>query len=237
MKLHDFDKKDYALRALQENYEVPFNVKNLSMIDTKKMLKKVRDLTMEAKKASDFYKNQASPAYMKLVFMEQALSKHFNMLASRPKPRIVVENEEVEKSQAILAAQDMVDTVQKMVEQVSDMMVKELPALVQSIESEIGVNESQNFNTQVTEALTSLNTTLAESRTKLQEALNGITGQGGAVDAFAGDSGSEEPDAMGGDMGTDMGDMGAEAPEMPVEPEAPEAPEVSPTGAAGRAKR
>jgi len=239
MKLTDFDKKDYASRALQENYELPFNVKSLSILDTKNMLKKVRTLAMEAKQSPNFYDTTTTPAYMKLVFMEQALVKHFNMLAARPKPRIVVENEEVEKSQAILAAQDMVDTVQKMVEQVSDMLVKELPALTQSIESEIGVNESQTFSTQVTEALTALNTTLTESRTTLQNALNGITGQGGGPEAFAPDAGGADMAAPEGDMAAPEGDMAAggadmAAPELPAEPEAPE---VAPTGGAGREKR
>jgi len=40
------------------------------------MLKKVRQLTNEAKQSKDFYKNQTNPSYMKLVFMEQALNSH-----------------------------------------------------------------------------------------------------------------------------------------------------------------
>ena len=165
--------------------------------------------------------------------MEQALSKHFAEISLR-KPRIVVENEEVEKSQVVLAAQDLVDQVQKMVEEVSDMLVKELPALTDSVQSEIGVNESETFNQQVSEALTSLQAALTQSQATLKTALNGITGQGGA-EAF---------DA-GGDMGAPGGDMGAE---LDVEEPLPgggeeemdigiEAPEEEPLGGAGRPKR
>ena len=125
MKLTDFNQKAYASKALQENYNLSMKLDKLSIPDTKNLLKKVRSLANEAKQQSDFYKNQASPSYMKLVFMEEALVNHYNVLVSNP-PRIVVENEEVEKSQVVLAAQDMVDTVQKMIEQVSDMLVKEL---------------------------------------------------------------------------------------------------------------
>ena len=117
MKLTDFNQKTYASKALQENYNVSLNVTKLSLPDTKNMLKKIRTLATEAKQQSDFYKNQAAPSYMKLVFMEEALVNHFNSLISNPIPQIVVENEEVEKSQVVLAAQDMVDTVQKMIEQ------------------------------------------------------------------------------------------------------------------------
>ena len=167
--------------------------------------------------------------------MEQALSKHFAEISLR-KPRIVVENEEVEKSQVVLAAQDLVDQVQKMVEEVSDMLVKELPALTDSVQSEIGVNESETFNQQVSEALTSLQAALTQSQATLKTALNGITGQGGA-EAF--DAGGD----MGGDMaGGEMGaDIGVEEPlpgggeeEMNVDLETPE---EEPLGGAGRPKR
>jgi hypothetical protein len=237
MKLTDFDKNpiENATKALKEHYDLPFNVRKMSYAQARDMLNKVRGLMGETKQSADFYESQKNSSYLKLVFMEQALSKHFAEISLR-KPRIVVENEEVEKSQVVLAAQDLVDQVQKMVEEVSDMLVKELPALTDSVQSEIGVNESQTFNQQVSEALTSLQAALTTSQATLKSALNSITGQGGA-EAF---------DA-GGDMGGDMagGDMGAE---LDVEEPLPgggeeemdigiEAPEEEPLGGIGRPKR
>jgi hypothetical protein len=228
-----------AQRALKEQYEVPFKVEGMSMTSTKSMLQKVRGLISETKQASDFYRKQTSPAYMKMVFMEQALVHHFNDLRNRPQPRIVFENEEVDKSQVVLAAQDMVDSVQKMVEQVSDMLVKELPALSDSVQSEIGVNEGEQFTSQATEALTGLTAALTQAKTSLQGALNAITGQGGdfgvgapeeaGADAMAGDAAA----GLGGEVGAEMppmDDMGAE--ELPAEE-----PEPEPVAGAGRAKR
>lgn len=237
MKLTDFEKNNYAPQALKENYKMSFDVSKMSMNDTKDMLTKVRTLAMEAKKSDNFYAHQASPSYMKLVFMEQALVSHYNKLLTN-KPRIVFENEEVEKSQVVLAAQDMVDSVQKMVEEVSDMLVKELPALVDSIQSEIGVNESEQFNSQVTEALTTLTATLTQSKTTLQSALNTITGQGGG--GFGAEAGAEMGAEMGADLGAEAGAAaGAEAAgeEEALPPEPTEEPEVAPVGGVGRAKR
>lgn len=247
MKLNDFDKRNVAVKALAENYNVSFKADKLSLTEAKTMLKKVRSLAMEMKQSADFYKQQANPAYMKLVFMEQALVDQFNRLTSK-KPRIVVENEEVEKSQVVLAAQDMVDSIQKMIEETSDMLVKELPALVGSVESEIGVNESQQFNTQATEALTKLTATLTESRTGMQNALNVITGQGAGFDmgaeagmmpgAEAGMPGTEAgmmPGADAGMPGTEAGAMPDAGAEMPAGKT--EEPEEMPAGGVGRAKR
>jgi hypothetical protein len=242
MKLTELNnnRRAYSTKVLKEQYETSFNVDNMSMSSTRTMLTKVRGLMNESKQSPDYHNSQASSSYMKLVFMEQALSDHYNELRSLPQPRIMVENEEVEKSQVVLAAQDMVDQVQKMLEDVGQMQVKELPALVSSIESEIGVNESQAYNDAVSAQLDTLSAALKESTAALKNALNGVTGQ--AVDA-AFDAGADLGAEAGMDAGLDAGmaageeeaDMGAEAgAEIPPPTEAPEVP---PSGGVGRAKR
>lgn len=222
-----------AKRALKENYNLPFKLDRMSLSETRSMLQKVRGLMSETRQSPSFYKSQNDPSYLKLVFMEQALATYFGQLRAQPKPRIVLENEEVEKSQVVLAAQDMVDSVQKMLEQVSDMLVKEMPALIDSVQSEIGVNEAEQFSSQTTEALGSLTASLTQTKTALQGALNVITGQGGGMaDPGAFDAGDGEDMDMGDEFGdedieADMGD------DMPPEEE----PEEAPVAGVGRALR
>lgn len=239
MKLTDFDKNNFAPKALHENYKMSFNVSTLGKMDTKKMLQKVRSLAMEAREAPDFHNNQTSPSYMKLVFMEQALVSHYNQLALQPQARIVVENEEVEKSQVVLAAQDMVDSIQKMLEDIGQMQVKELPALVDSIESEIGVNEAQTYNDQVSSQLDTLSGALKAAFAALKSARDSITGQGGSFTEPAADAGLDA--GMGDEMaGMDAGmdaSVGAEAEPMPAPELPPEEPEEAPVGSVGRPKR
>lgn len=236
MKLNDFDNKKAAVKALKENYKVAFDPSTLNKTATLSMLRKVRKLAMEAKQAPNFYNNQSSSSYMKLVFMEQALVTHYNDLLKKPSAKIVFENEEVEKSQVVLAAQDLVDSVQKMMEEVSDMKIKELPALVESIQSEIGVNEAEQFNTQVTESLTTLLDTLTQSKAGLQSALGIITGQGGG--GFEAEIGTgEEEVELGGEEAAEMPTEPEGMEELPELPTEPEAPEAAPLGGAGRPKR
>lgn len=240
MKLNELNnnRRSYSTRVLKEQYEMPFNVDNMSMSSTRTMLTKVRGLMNETKQTPDYHNSQSSSSYMKLVFMEQALADHYNELRSQPQPRIMVENEEVEKSQVVLAAQDMVDQVQKMLEDVGQMQVKELPALVSSIESEIGVNESQAYNDQVSGQLDTLSASLKEVSTALKNALNGLTGQ--AVDS-AFDAGADMGAEAGMDAGLDAGmDAGEEEVNMGDELPAPapsEEPEMPASGGVGRAKR
>jgi hypothetical protein len=233
MKLNEFDRKNFANSALKENFEFAFDTSKLSRSTTHAMLSKVKGLIKEAQANADFHKNQHTPSYLKLVFMAQALTEHYSSLKSA---RIVVENEEVQKSEVILAAQDMVNSIQKMIEEVNDMLVKELPALTDRIQSEMGVNESSSFNQSANESLTTLNQTLSQSKTTMQNAMNQLTGIGDASAFGAPASGGDEiavtdikaTDTPAGDelaMDTDVvADLPADEPE---EPEA----------AIGRAKR
>ena len=233
MKLTEFNLKptQAAKKALKEHFNANLDVDSLGLYDTNRMLRKVRGFLGEMKAAGKAHRGEQNPAYLKAVFMEQALATHYATLKSMPiyNTQIVVENEQVEKSQVILAAQEMVDAMQKMVEQVSDMLVKELPAVVDGVNSEVGTNEGQQFNDQVTQALTSLQAALTGAKTGVQGALGVITGQGGEMDMGTGDMGGDlaAPD-MGaepgmGDMGGEElgGDLGGELPEEPAEEPAP----------------
>jgi hypothetical protein len=230
MKLTEFNMKptQAAKKALKEHFNANLDVDSLGLYDTNRMLRKVRGFLGEMKQAGKVHQGQNNPAYLKAVFMEQALATHYATLKSMPiyNQRIVVENEQVEKSQVILAAQEMVDSLQKMVEQVSDMLVKELPAVVDGVNSEVGTNEGEQFNTTVAEALSSIQGALTQAKGSIQGAVGIITGQGGEMDMGAGDMGADlgaEP-GMGDEMGADLGaepemgaDLGADLPEEPSE--------------------
>jgi hypothetical protein len=237
MKLTEFNMKPslVAKTALKENFNQYFNVDNLGPFETKKMLTKVRGLINEAKSKQSGVGTETNAAYLKLVFMEQALNHHYGELRSMPmyNQRVIVENEEVEKSQVVLAAQEMVDAMQKMVEDVSDMLVKELPAVVDGVNSEFGTSEGEQFSSQVSEALTSLQQALTQAKTGIQGALGTITGQGGG--GFGDEMGGEMP-AMGDEMGGEMPAMGDEM-DGGEGPELPEEPEEEPESPIGRAKR
>jgi len=241
MKLTEFNNKPttVATKALKEHFNTSVNFDKLDLHTTNSMLYKVKGLLSEMKTSDKVAQSEQNPTYLKLTFMEQALSHRYGELKTLPmyNPKIVLENEEVEKSQVILAANEMVDELQKMIETVSDMLVKELPAVVDGINSEIGTNEGEQFNSQVTEALSSLQAALTQSKTGLQGALGTITGQGGGFGDEMG--GAEEAPEMGGEemgLGDEEGmDMSGEEPES--EPDLPELPEKNPKPNLGRSTR
>jgi hypothetical protein len=163
------------------------------------------------------------------------LNEHYK---SFKKTRIVVENKAVEDAQNTLAAQDMVDSIQKMIEEVNDMLVKELPALTDSLLSEMGPEASGQFNQLANESLTSLNQALSQSKQGLQQAMNAIIpGNEAGFDASAGgdemavtDIAVKSPE---GDVNAMMGaEVGGAPDDVPVEE-----PEAEMTTGVGRDKR
>lgn len=237
MKINEMNlgKKEVVTRALKENFEVSMNFKKLDAKTTKTMLQRVRGIISESRTSKGAHVRHQNPAYMKAVMMEQALATHYQDL--RVQHQIMLENEEVQKSQVILAAQDMIDSVQKMVEQISKMKVEELPAVVTGVNNEIGTSEGEQFNSSVSQALTTLEESLNSAKTALSQALGTITGEGGEL-APGGDMGGDMGmgDEMGGgeEFGAELeisgGDMGGELPEMPEE-------EPEEVGNAGRKMR
>jgi vacuolar-type H+-ATPase subunit E/Vma4 len=84
---------------------------------------------------------------------------------------------EVQQAQVVLAAQDMVDKMQGMLEDVSELQFKELPALVDSIKNQVGIDQATQFNTDVSSALTALMQSLQGTKQQLDSALGVVTGQ------------------------------------------------------------
>jgi hypothetical protein len=172
---------------------------------------------------------------------EQKLVAGAAMMAAESRLRRAMKrlNEsEVQQAQVVLAAQDMVDKMQGMLEDVTELQFKELPALVDSIKNQVGIEQAQQFNTDATAALSGLVGNLQGAKQQLDTALNVVTGQaapGGAIPgaadaAMAGaDIGAADADmAAADDLGADAAVADMAAADMGAEP---------PAAALGRARR
>ena len=149
----------------------------------------------------------------------------------------VLRESEVQQAQVVLAAQDMVDKMQSMLEDTTEMQFKELPALVDSIRNQIGIEQATQFNGDVTAALQGLVQNLQGAKQQLETALGVVTGQPAPLDtsmAASGVPGAVTPPGaeMGAEIGADVGaDLGAE---VGADLEAGAEP---PKAALGRARR
>jgi hypothetical protein len=105
----------------------------------------------------------------------------------------------------------MVDQVQKMSEQVSAMQFKDLPALVDQIRNEVGIEQSTQYNADASAALSGLLQNLQGAKQQLETALGVVTGQAPQVpgDNLAASLPAEQP-AAGQEEIADLDAAGAD---------------------------
>jgi len=130
---------------------------------------------------------------------------------------------EVQQAQVVLAAQDMTDRIQDTLEDVTEMKFKDLPALVDSIRNEVGMNQAQQYMTDASAALDSLIACLQETKNSIESAQGVITGQ--------------EPVVPGEDDGLDLNQPEPMDTETDTEVDVEAEPESDLEASLGRARR
>lgn len=119
---------------------------------------------------------------------------------------------ELEKAEATLAARNLVDEVQDMLQTASKLQVEDLAALVETMRSNMGADVASAFQSSAQTALQSITDCLTQAKTDLDNAVLTATGEEsmsasapagdlGGLDDMSGelDAPSVDDTAMGGD--------------------------------------
>jgi hypothetical protein len=111
---------------------------------------------------------------------------------------------EIQQAQVVLAAQDMVDQMQKVIEQISAMQFKDLPALADSIKNDpnMGQEQATQYQSAASAALTQLLQSVQQGKTALEAAQGTLTGQAPVVPG-EGDAAADMDVPPEGDLGGD----------------------------------
>ena len=139
------------------------------------------------KNSHGIHKAEQNPKYMQFLLVREGI--HNWMIENKDQ---LIQESEMGRSQAILAAKDMVDSVQGMLEDVSEMANEQMPALLDTIRDQIGMTEAENFKGSVGGILESLQAAISSSREQMDMAARALAGEqvdqpmDMAVDAQAG---------------------------------------------------
>ena len=162
---------------------------------------------------SKFNEYHGDKSYIKTMLMLEAvnmlLSNDNGSIISSPHPITIAEQtDEIENAQILLAAQDMVDKLAGMAEDLAELQTKALMPLVDEIKYNLGQQQAQSFND--------------TAKGQLQSALDAITGVKDAM-------GDQVLALQGGEVPAP--DMAADPamPEMPAEEPAAELPPAEDT--------
>ena len=222
---------EQALKGRLKEMDVP-GTTAAGQVDPAAAVSKVKDPKLAAALKKSTAGQTLNPDEQKMVAgaaMMAAESQRRRFMGRR------LTESEVQQAQVVLAAQDMVDKMQGMLEDVSELQFKELPALVDSIKNQVGPEQAVQFNGDASSALSALMQNLQQAKQQMDQALGVVTGTTPApIDAVAADAmaGAE----AGADMGADLGaDMGAEDELDALSAEAGAEPAAGP--ALGRARR
>lgn len=115
--------------------------------------------------------------------------------------------DEVGEAEALMAAQDMVDRIQGMLEDVGEMLNEELPPLTDSLRRSAGADAAGSFNSSAGETLNSL---LEACRSSREAMANSVAGLSGGEPTPMGDIETTEPSTdpdLGNDNDIDLDDF------------------------------
>jgi hypothetical protein len=161
-------------KKLREEFPSTDGTAAVDPAKTKQALAKIQDPKLKAAMTKSAAGQTLSPDEQKLV---QGAALQAVAAESRRRTGRRLSESEVQQAQVILASQDMVDQVQKMIEQVTSLQFKDLPALVDQIRNEIGYEQATKFNADATAALGGMVQNLQGSKTQLEAAMGTVTGQ------------------------------------------------------------
>jgi|APSaa5957512535_1039671.scaffolds.fasta_scaffold10597_7 hypothetical protein len=135
------------------------------------------------------------------------------LVESKKAKRNIMEGD-VENAQVVLAAQDIVDRIQKMLEDMVDVQYKDIPGLADQIKGEMGVDQAVQFKDAMTQALQTLASQLEATKTEMENAVGIITGDEVGMPADMGLGDDMDTNGIGDELGDDMDgldDLGADA--------------------------
>jgi len=134
---------------------------------------------------------EKNPKYMELLMVREGL--HRWMVEN--KQQLIIESE-MGKSQAILAAKDMVDSIQDMLEDVSKMQNEQMPALIDTIRDQIGMEQADQFKNSVGVLLANMVDQLGSAREQADQAARALAGEQVAAPMGMGGVPAPAPDGM-----------------------------------------
>lgn len=195
MKLNEFGSKPTAKqmnKVVESRFGFQVDYENLTFSKAYSLAKGITESINDVKKTHGIHTAEKNPKYMELLMVRESL--HRWMVENRQQ---LIQESEMAKSEAILAAKSMVDEVQDMLEKISKMQNEQLPALLDTIRDQISMEKAEAFKSAVNPLLQNLAQTLQTGREQADTAARQLAGEGASEDMSMG--------GMGGMPGADLG--------------------------------
>ena len=180
-------------KLMESRFGFTINFDNLTVAKAEKLSETIAANLNKIRHSVALHTAETNPRYMELLTVQEGIN------AWLEQNRTQLNEGEVGNAEVLLAAKDMVDSVQDAIEKVGKMQNEQLPQLLDSIRDQIGSEQAEAFKNAV-------GTTLDTLMQNLQSAREGVDN---GVRVLSGEQ-LDNPMAMPGDAAADLsgGDMG-----------------------------
>jgi len=204
MYLNDLNSASHSVdkinKVLANTFGHNVNISEMSTNALERMLTATNAKITQIKESDLTY--WENPQYNKLNLISHSLKTYINEVApgrtdGKTMKTKVKESAELEAAEVMLAAQELVDELQKMVENLAEMQVQKLMPIVDAMKEQMGFEQAEAYNAAADAALASLLDQAKAAKDALDNATMAARGEAPAAPA---------PTDMAMDPAMDMGD-------------------------------
>ena len=177
-------------KLMESRFGFAINFSNLTVEKAERLSETIVANLDKIRHSVDLHTAERNPRYMELLTVKEGLSTWLEQHRQQ-----LVEGE-VGNAEVLLAAKNMVDSIQDAIEKVGKMQNEQLPELLDSIRDQVGTEQAEGFKNAVGTTLETLMQNLQTAREGVDGGVRILTGE--QVDnpmAMPGD------DMSGGDVG------------------------------------
>lgn len=176
-------------KVMESRFGFTIDYDNLTYAKAQRLSQALGENLSQLKKSYGVHTAEKNSKYVELMLVKEGLDKWMSSEQG-------LFESEMGRSEAVLAARDIVDSIQDMVEKISKVQNEQVPALIDTIRDQIGAEQADAFKNSVTPVLAELWQSLSTARESSDTAVRALAGEQ-----------VEQPMDMGADLGDTLPPM------------------------------
>lgn len=188
-------------KVMESRFGFSIDYNNLTYAKAQRLSHSITESLNSIRRSYGAHTAEKNPKYMEMLLVKEGLSawlqQHDKLMEG-----------ELETAEVVLAAKDMVDSVQDMITDASKMLNEQLPPLLDTIRDQLGTAQADQFKGTVTSALQGLMDSLNGARDALDQGSRALAGEpvepmgmgAGAAPAPTPELGAEPAPELGSDF-------------------------------------
>jgi len=180
-------------KLMESRFGFAINFNSLTVSKAEQLSETITANLNKIRHSVDLHTAERNPRYMELLTVRESINTWLE------EQRRQLNEGEVGSAEVLLAAKNMVDSVQDAIEKVGKMQNEQLPELLDSIRDQIGAEQADGFKNAVGETLATLMSNLQQAREGVDNGVRILSGE--QVDNPMDIGGADLPgDELGGDL-------------------------------------